>query len=78
MDREQILDLYAWGDGICFRHPARGVVATTVVGAIRTEEGEREVRACEECVLTMEDIRREDAARRGSEYTPGRLGEVLQ
>lgn len=78
MDREQILDLYEWTDGTCFRHPARGVVATAVVGVIRPEGGEREVRACKECVLTMEDIRREEAARHGGEYTPGRLGEVLQ
>jgi hypothetical protein len=78
MDRKQILDLYQWEPGTCFRHPARGVVATAVVGVIRPEGGEREVRACEECVLVMEDIRREEAARSGGEYEPGHLGEVLQ
>lgn len=78
MDRQQILDLYDWADGICFRHPSKGEVPTAVVGAIHPrEDGERKVRACEECVLTMEDIRREEAARSGSEYHPGHLGDVL-
>lgn len=78
MDRQQILDLYQWDDGVCFRHPGKGEVPTAVVGIIHPrEDGEREVRACADCVISMEDIRREDAARSGSEYTPGRLGEVL-
>lgn len=77
MDREQILDLYEWHPGICFRHPGRGEVPTAVVGVVHPrEDGEREVRACEECVVMMEDIRREDAARSGSGYEPGHLGEV--
>jgi hypothetical protein len=79
MDRQQILDLYDWQPGVCFRHPNEGEVPTAVVGAIHPREnGEREVRACEACVLNMEDIRREEAARSGSEYEPGRLGEVLR
>jgi len=79
MDREQILDLYEWTDGTCFRHPSKGEVPTAVVGVIHPrEDGEREVRACACCVLNLEDIRREDAARSGSEYEPGHLGEVLQ
>lgn len=79
MDRQEILDLYEWANGACFRHPGKGEVPTAVVGVIHPrEDGEREVRACAECVLTMEDIRREEAARTGSEYEPGHLGEVLQ
>jgi hypothetical protein len=79
MDRQQILDLYQWADGVCFRHPSRGEVPTAVVGVVHPrEDGEREVRGCKECVLMMEDIRREEAARSGREYEPGRLGEVLQ
>lgn len=79
MNRQQILDLYDWQTGICFRHPAKGEVPTAVVGVVHPRQaGERDVRACEECVITLEDIRREDAARRGSEYEPGHLGEVLQ
>ena len=78
MDRQQILSLYEWRLGICFRHPGKGEVPTAVVGTIHPrEDGEREVRACEDCVVRMEDIRREEAARSGGEYAPGHLGEVL-
>lgn len=77
MDRQQILDLYQWQPGTCFRHPALGEVPTTVVGVIRPrEDGEHEVRACAECVIAMEDIRREETARTGGEHEPGRLGDV--
>ncbi|GGW98442.1 hypothetical protein [Streptomyces chartreusis] len=79
MDREQILSLYEWEDGVCFRHPSKGEVPTAVVGHVHPrEDGEREVRGCAECVIGMEDIRREDAARSGGEYEPGHLGEVLR
>ena len=75
MDRDQILSLYAWDEGICFRHPGKGVTATTVVKRIRTrDEAEYEVRACEECLIGLEDIRREEAARSGSEFEPGHAG----
>jgi len=78
MERQQILDLYDWTDGLCFRHPSKGVVPTAVVGVVHPrQDGEREVRACQECVVRMEDIRREEAARAGREYAPGRLGEAL-
>lgn len=75
MDRRQILDLYDWADGICFRHPARGEVATAVVGVIHPQPaGEKEVRGCADCVIAMEDIRREQAARTGGTYRPGPAG----
>ena len=74
MDRQQILDLYDWTDGICFRHPSKGVVPTTTVGVVHPADvQDRPVRACEECVIAMEDIRREAAARAGGGYKPGRL-----
>lgn len=79
MERQQLLDLYDWQPGVCFRHPSRGAVDTTVVGVIHPrEDGEHEVRACTECVLAMEDIRREEAARSGSPYEPGHLGDILK
>jgi hypothetical protein len=60
MDRQQILDLYAWDDGVCFRHPDKGEVPTAVVGYVHPlADHEREVRACAECVITMDHIRRE-------------------
>jgi hypothetical protein len=72
MDRQEILDLYDWADGTCFRHPSRGAVPTAVVGVIHPRsDGDHEVRACKECVIAMEDIRREESARTGTEYQPG-------
>jgi len=77
MDREQILDLYDWADGTCFRHPSRGVVPTVVVGVVHPRsDGEREIRGCADCVVALEDIRREQAARLGVEYRPGQLGDT--
>ncbi|CAM5671478.1 hypothetical protein [Streptomyces coeruleorubidus] len=76
MERQQILDLYEWSPGVCFRHPDRGAVSTIVVKTLHPRgDGRHEIRACEDCVIAMEDIRREDAARRGSEYEPGHVGE---
>lgn len=76
MDRQQILDLYAWQPGVCFRHPSLGEVLTAVVGVVHPrEEGERKVRGCADCVMTMEAIKREEAARSGGEYVPGRVGQ---
>jgi hypothetical protein len=58
MDRQQILDLYTWDDGVCFRHPSKGEVATAHVETIRPPAGGiQDVRACEECVLAMEEER---------------------
>jgi hypothetical protein len=79
MDRQQILDLYDWAPGICFRHPSEGEVPTAVVGVIHPQAcGEREVRGCACCVIAMEDMRREEAARSGAEYRPGRLGQPAE
>jgi hypothetical protein len=78
MDREQILKLYPWDDGICFRHPGKGRVPTTCIWTVRPAAGGvRDVRACEECVVTIEDMRRETAHRQGVEYVPGHAGEAL-
>lgn len=79
MERDEILALYDWSEGTCFRHPAKGPVDTTVVKRLRPRaDGEHEVRACRDCVVAMEDIRREEAARSGGEYVPGRAGETLE
>lgn len=79
MERQQILDLYEWSPGVCFRHPDRGAVNTIVVKTLHPrDDGRHEVRACEDCVIAMEDIRREAARRAGSEYEPGHVGECLE
>lgn len=77
MDREQILDLYEWEDGVCFRHPSKGTVETTHVKTIRPSAGGiQDVRACRECIVAIEERRAASAARRGEPYSPGRIGHV--
>lgn len=79
MDPQQILDLYEWEDGVCFRHPSRGEVPTTHVKTIHPRAGDpEEVRACEECVLVLEQERLVAAEAAGVEYKPGRVGAELQ
>ncbi|MER6350710.1 hypothetical protein ABT186_02340 [Streptomyces sp. NPDC001634] len=74
MDRQQVLNLYEWQMGVCFRHPAKGEVLTTHVKTIRPPAGGiQDVRACRECVLEMEEQRHGAAARRGQHYQPGCL-----
>jgi hypothetical protein len=74
MDRQQILDLYEWRPGICFRHPARGEISTAHVKTIRPPAGGiQDVRACSECVVQMEEQQAEAAHRRGERYRPGGL-----
>lgn len=72
MDRQQILDLYDWALGTCFRHPSKGEVLTAHVQTIHPAAGGiQDVRACEECVLAMEAQRERAAARCGRPYAPG-------
>lgn len=72
MNRQQILDLYEWSLGICFRHPGKGEVPTIHVKTIRPQAGGRQdVRACAECVLALEETKAAAAARRGRPYEPG-------
>ncbi|MEV7364222.1 hypothetical protein [Streptomyces sp. NPDC091299] len=79
MDSEQILKLYDWDDGICFRHRGRDEVPTTLVWTVRPAAGGiKDVRACEECVLIMEDTRRRAAERMGTNYEPGHVAETSQ
>lgn len=67
MDRQQILDLYDWAPGVCFRHPSKGKVATAHVKTIRPMAGGlQDIRACEECVVEM--------ARRGAGGSCGSAG----
>lgn len=76
MDRQQILDLYEWQPGVCFRHPAKGEVSTTHVKTIRPLAGGiQDVRACRECVVQMEEQRAQVARRSGGDYSPGCLAD---
>lgn len=75
MERQQILDLYKWAPGICFRHPAEGETATIHVETIRPAGGGlQDVRACVDCALAMEERRKAAAERDGVAYKPGMLG----
>lgn len=75
MERQQILDLYDWAPGICFRHPGKGEVLTALIKVVQPrDESRHEVRACVDCVIAIEDARREMAVRSGGEYGPGRFG----
>ncbi|MYU24673.1 hypothetical protein [Streptomyces sp. SID8352] len=77
MDREQILHLYDWHPGICFRHPGKGAIPTTVIGVIHPRgEGQRDIRACTDCVIDLENATRERLARADEPYRPGQLGEA--
>jgi hypothetical protein len=74
MNRQEILDLYDWDDGVCFRHPGKGEVPTAHVKTVRPAAGGiQDIRACEECVVAMEEGRRRAAARKGVVYRPGEL-----
>ncbi|MER5843655.1 hypothetical protein [Streptomyces prasinus] len=58
MDRQHILELYDWDAGICFRHPGKGEVRTAHVKTIRPAAGGiQDIRACEPCVLSMNEDR---------------------
>ena len=75
MERQQILDLYEWAPGSCFRHPSKGEVATAHVETIHPASGGlQDIRACEACVLAMEARRLVLAERRREPYFPGRIG----
>lgn len=75
MDRQQILDFYDWAPGVCFRHPSKGEVPTVHVETVRPAAGGlQDIRACQECLVAMEECRADAAKRRGESYSPGRLG----
>ncbi|MFD5795571.1 hypothetical protein ACFWIO_18935 [Streptomyces diastatochromogenes] len=77
MNRQQILDLYDWAAGVCFRHPERGEVLTALVKTLHPPgHAEHDLRVCEDCVVAIEDARRETAARTGGTYEPGHVGEA--
>jgi hypothetical protein len=76
MDRDQILDLYEWEPGVCFRHPVKGEVPTAHVETIRPAAGGlQDVRACRECVVAIEEARARAAHRKGQPYEPGNLAD---
>lgn len=74
MEPGDILDLYVWTVGTCFRC-ARTREPVTQLAAIKTQSGQQyAVRACRGCVLLMEAERQRRAQRSGASYEPGKLG----
>lgn len=69
-----VLNLYRWDAGDCFRCASRDV-STTFLDEVLTPIGDTYlIKACQSCVLEMEEERRRHAARRGVPYRPGALG----
>ncbi|MEU6960329.1 hypothetical protein [Streptomyces chrestomyceticus] len=69
-----VLNLYQWADGDCFRCASRSVL-TTLLGEVLAPIGDvYQIRACQTCVLAMEEERRRHAQRHGLPYRPGGLG----
>ncbi|MGW5173078.1 hypothetical protein ACWERY_01765 [Streptomyces sp. NPDC004082] len=78
MDRTQILDLYEWEPGTCFRHPSMGEALTAHVKTVHPRRGGAEdVRACQPCILDMEQEREAVARAEDLDYEPGHVGEPL-
>lgn len=78
MDRQQILDLYQWSAGVCFRHPAKGEQPTTVIQHVRPRSGpDEDVRACGDCIVELEQERWVAATQEDRPYRPGHAGEAL-
>lgn len=68
-----VLALYPWQPGDCFRCAREGV-DTTEVDEITPRSGEPvALRACQRCVIILERARARSAQRAGGTYTPGRL-----
>lgn len=75
MAPEEILALYDWRSGTCFRHPNLGRVETAHVKTLHPRTGEGlDIRACKGCVLKLEGERQRAAEQSGGRYRPGRLG----
>jgi hypothetical protein len=73
MDDPEILALYEWAPGTCFRC-ARAGLDTIHIKEIPTPVGVLyEVRACRGCVLALEGERRVHAEQAGEDYQPGGL-----
>ncbi|MEV6548047.1 hypothetical protein AB0M57_04965 [Streptomyces sp. NPDC051597] len=74
MTPDEILALYPWTLGECFRC-AMADLFVTRIGAISTPAGDDYIlSACGSCVLILEEERRRHAAGGRGRYKPGGLG----
>jgi len=75
LDDNEILSLYPWDAGSCFRCARTGVDTTCLTQFTPESNGDYDVRACHACVLDLEAMSRQAAERKGVPYELGRLGE---
>lgn len=75
MEPEEVLALYEWRAGTCFRHPTRGAIDTAHLETLHSRAGnETDIRGCRACVLELENQRMRAAVRAGVRYEPGPQG----
>lgn len=78
MSSDEVLALYDWAPGVCFRHPASGETDTTKVTTIQPRRAEaHEVRACRDCILDLEAARQAAVEGAGQVYVPGAAGMAI-
>lgn len=72
MDDREILSLYQWAPGACFRCAGDG--ETTRLQILTPPAGGNyDVRACRDCLLDLEAMTQRAAERAGCTYSPGQL-----
>ncbi|MEU0393789.1 hypothetical protein ABZ208_13600 [Streptomyces sp. NPDC006208] len=75
MDSE-ILSLYTWTPGVCFRHPELSETDTVKVKTLHPRSSpDQDLRVCRRCLLALEAIRRAAAEGAGDVYEPGHVAE---
>ena len=72
MENREILALYDWAQGTCFRCAGSGDT-TRLQTLTPPAGGSYEVRACRDCLLALETAKRRNAEQHGCRYRPGRL-----
>lgn len=73
MTPNEILTLYKWTLGDCFRCAMTDLYVARIDSITTPAGDEYTLQACGSCVLIMEEERRRYAERRGDRYVPGGL-----
>jgi hypothetical protein len=74
MNEDEILALYDWASGDCFRCAETGIDTTLIDEVHPRIGGTAEFRACRGCVLAIEAERERHARQASRRYEPGKLG----
>lgn len=70
----EVLGLYPWRTGSCFRCARTGLPTTRVAVVEFGPDDTYDVRSCADCMLDLEEMHRQAVERDGGIYQPGRLG----